>query len=268
MERETRYRFETNLEREDVSVLGSLIGLNHGPHQSDRNLPFISTILFFRTIGANQVLPWHDAEAGLVLIQENLAIEIRRALLPDRPMIVDARVTVMPGGKLQVDAEILDGEGMHLARTTATARSVTTEQIARLQEIPLHSVTRGAKLSTFLTAAVSGEVVDRYVALAGDDNPIHTDPDYARQAGFPGPVLPGALVAGFAQQAVADFFPWLNLLDIRVRFVAAIPVGEQVAISIQERHPATAEADGKLRLFFHRISGGVSMVADARVGSE
>jgi 3-hydroxybutyryl-CoA dehydratase len=53
---------------------------------------------------------------------------------------------------------------------------------------------------TFTSAprAVTGEDVDAFVRLTGDDNRLHTDDAFARQAGFLGRIAHGALVVSLA----------------------------------------------------------------------
>ena len=44
----------------------------------------------------------------------------------------------------------------------------------------------------------------RYAGASGDFNPIHTDAEYARAAGLPGPVLHGLYVMALVARAVTD----------------------------------------------------------------
>lgn len=50
----------------------------------------------------------------------------------------------------------------------------------------------------------SPELVAEFVAATGDDNPLYTDPDAARAAGFEGPVLPPGLAGVWARLAYAS----------------------------------------------------------------
>jgi acyl dehydratase len=45
---------------------------------------------------------------------------------------------------------------------------------------------------------VSGEDIDAFVRLSGDDNRLHTDDAFAREAGFKGRIAHGALVVSIA----------------------------------------------------------------------
>jgi acyl dehydratase len=49
--------------------------------------------------------------------------------------------------------------------------------------------------------ATSRELVERFIAITGDANPLYTDPTASRRAGFPGPVLPPGLAGIWARTA-------------------------------------------------------------------
>jgi acyl dehydratase len=45
---------------------------------------------------------------------------------------------------------------------------------------------------------------NRYAGASGDFNPIHIDPEFARQVGLPGAILHGLYVMGLVSKAVTD----------------------------------------------------------------
>lgn len=45
---------------------------------------------------------------------------------------------------------------------------------------------------------------NRYAGASGDFNPIHIDPEFARQVGLPGAILHGLYVMGLVSRAVID----------------------------------------------------------------
>ncbi|MCP3413638.1 3-alpha,7-alpha,12-alpha-trihydroxy-5-beta-cholest-24-enoyl-CoA hydratase [Bradyrhizobium brasilense] len=73
--------------------------------------------------------------------------------------------------------------------------------------------------------------------LSGDRNPLHSDPEFARQAGFPRPILHGMCTYGLTCRAVlqtyADYDPSAFRLH-RVRFSAPVFPGETVTINLWE----------------------------------
>ncbi len=72
-----------------------------------------------------------------------------------------------------------------------------------------------------LRVTPDGDLTKRYAAASGDPNPIHTDPEFAKNVGLPGIILHGlwtmAQVAR-AQAAVADGDPRaLKRLEVQFR---------------------------------------------------
>jgi acyl dehydratase len=67
--------------------------------------------------------------------------------------------------------------------------------------------------------------------LNGDDNPLHIDPERAKAAGFPRPILHGAATFGIAAHAVlrtvADYDP-TRLASIEARFARPVFPGETI----------------------------------------
>ena len=71
--------------------------------------------------------------------------------------------------------------------------------------------------------------------LSGDYNPIHADPQLARQAGFDRPILQGLCSMGFACRAVADLLPEGNrLVGMDVRFSRPVYPGETLRFEVFE----------------------------------
>lgn len=68
----------------------------------------------------------------------------------------------------------------------------------------------------------------RYAGASGDFNPIHYDEPHAREAGYEGVFAQGMLTAGFAAQAVADWFGLANVRSFGVRFRAQVWPGDTV----------------------------------------
>lgn len=80
----------------------------------------------------------------------------------------------------------------------------------------------------------------RYAGASGDFNPIHQDPEFARQAGMGGVFAHGMLSMGFVAQAVTD---WLGVGTVRklgVRFVALVRLDDVITCTgtVVARRPA------------------------------
>ncbi|MDO8878894.1 MAG: MaoC family dehydratase, partial [Pseudolabrys sp.] len=71
--------------------------------------------------------------------------------------------------------------------------------------------------------------------LSGDVNPLHADPDFARSAGFPRPILHGLATMGVAGHAllrtICGYDP-ARLTAMSVRFSAPVFPGETIRTEI------------------------------------
>jgi acyl dehydratase len=68
--------------------------------------------------------------------------------------------------------------------------------------------------------------------LNGDRNPLHADPEYARRAGFPAPILHGLCTYGIACRAVLQTvagYDHARITAFDVRFSAPVYPGEAIA---------------------------------------
>jgi len=73
--------------------------------------------------------------------------------------------------------------------------------------------------------------------LSGDRNPLHADPDFARMAGFPKPILHGLCTYGFAGRAILQ--AWCDndparLKAFEVRFSGVVFPGETITTDMWE----------------------------------
>jgi len=71
--------------------------------------------------------------------------------------------------------------------------------------------------------------------LCGDRNPLHSDPEFARQAGFPRPILHGMCTYGLTCRAVLQTYADYDVSAFRrhaVRFSAPVFPGETVTVDL------------------------------------
>ena len=68
--------------------------------------------------------------------------------------------------------------------------------------------------------------------LNGDYNPIHSDPEAARESGFERPIVHGLLTFGLAARLLEQTFAPLALGSIRARFAATMFPGETLMLRI------------------------------------
>lgn len=87
----------------------------------------------------------------------------------------------------------------------------------------------------------------RFAGAGGDFNPLHHDPDYARGAGFAGPIAMGQFTAGLMAAWLTDWCGVENVRSFGVRFSAPLAVGDTVEFAAAA-DPAGASSNVKLLL--------------------
>lgn len=82
---------------------------------------------------------------------------------------------------------------------------------------------------------ISDELLDAFVALSGDDSPIHVDAAAARARGFPGRVAHGALLAGLVSGVLGTELPGAAgvLHRLELKFKRPCCVGDQVTVTVR-----------------------------------
>jgi acyl dehydratase len=91
------------------------------------------------------------------------------------------------------------------------------------------------------------EDFDRFAALSGDDNPIHTDPAFAARTRFGRTVAHGLLLSSVLRGLVEQLAPGRSLAEQNLMFPAPTFTAEPMSFS--------AEPDGeRIRLEVRRVS--------------
>ncbi|MFB6112007.1 MAG: MaoC family dehydratase [Halobacteriaceae archaeon] len=80
---------------------------------------------------------------------------------------------------------------------------------------------------------VTREMIDRYAAVVGDENPLHLDQDYAQEGLFGGIVAHGMLGAGLISAALADLPGDIVYVNQDLAFEAPVRPGDQVTATVE-----------------------------------
>jgi 3-hydroxybutyryl-CoA dehydratase len=82
-------------------------------------------------------------------------------------------------------------------------------------------------------ATFSAQQATEFAALSGDINPLHVDEDYAKGAGFPGPVLFGMLTSSLYSRLVGVYLPgkFALLQCIQIDFSSPCYVGDHLHVA-------------------------------------
>jgi acyl dehydratase len=97
-------------------------------------------------------------------------------------------------------------------------------------ELIFEDINIGDEVIDLLKPPITKVQLVRYAGASGDFNPLHTDDEAARAAGFDGVVAQGMLVMGIVAQAVTDWAPKRALKKFKVRFKGATRPGDIIRV--------------------------------------
>ncbi len=111
---------------------------------------------------------------------------------------------------------------------------------------PLAAIRIGEEM-TPLSRAVSQDQIAAYAKAAGDPNPIHLDPEFARGVGLPGTIAHGMLDMAILAEAVGRWVgSYEGVLELGCRFSKPLLPGE--TITCTGRVVSLEEASGTVTL--------------------
>jgi len=93
----------------------------------------------------------------------------------------------------------------------------------------LEDLTEGLKIETERRVVTVSDI-DAFVELSGDRNPLHTDDEYARDAGFAGRIAHGLLVLSIESGLSSEADEWAigAYLEESRRFVEPVLPGDEI----------------------------------------
>jgi acyl dehydratase len=86
----------------------------------------------------------------------------------------------------------------------------------------------GDALPELVTAPVTRHTLGLYAGASGDDNPLHLDSDFARQAGMPDVFAHGMLSMAYLGHLLTNWVEQSAIRSYSVRFVAITHVDDKV----------------------------------------
>jgi|ERR1051325_1135596 acyl dehydratase len=86
-------------------------------------------------------------------------------------------------------------------------------------------------------------VYQRFLDSFDDRSPIHVDADVAREAGFAGPVMHGAILNGFLSHFIGMVFPGGHslLLSVELRFAKPSYLGDTLRLQVKVAQKVDAQ---------------------------
>ena len=106
-----------------------------------------------------------------------------------------------------------------------------------------------------VSRVISAADVQGFADVTGDDNPLHLDPEYARQSRFGVPVVHGVLVMGIVSKVLGRDFPGHGSIAVSmsVKFLRPVPVGSEVTVEIKiaEKIEARKHVRARVAAYVH-----------------
>src|SRR5947209_2008298 len=188
------------------------------------------------------VVPARDIMSA-ALFDPELEVNLARLVHGEEDHVL--HVPIRPGDVLTVEGRLESVETKESGETFTVYTKLTNQTGVTAAEIRSLLFVRGSGSRTksaeqapapepeiaFTTVQkVDEDQTYRYAEASGDHNPIHTDPDFARNvAGLPGIILHGMCTMAFASKAVLDAVAGgdpARLKRIKVRFSKPVFPGE------------------------------------------
>lgn len=112
---------------------------------------------------------------------------------------------------------------------------------------------------------ISQEDVNTYAEVTGDDNPIHVDPEYAKDTRFGKPIVHGAFLLGVISKVLGRDFPGHGsvAVNLSARFLRPIPVGSTIQVEIKVAEKIERHGHVRMRVFIYNEEGKMSVGGEA-----
>ena len=94
--------------------------------------------------------------------------------------------------------------------------------------VGLNTVAVGTAVAERTYPPFTREDLRRYAEASGDLNPLHLDPEFARQAGFDDVIVHGMLGMAMLGRLVTESFPDYRLKLFGARFRKIVPIEEPI----------------------------------------
>ena len=102
----------------------------------------------------------------------------------------------------------------------------------------------------FFTVTVTEEMMNMFLDLSGDTNPLHNDPDFAKEQGYNDKVVYGLLTTSFISKLVGVLLPGKNCLlqGIDIKYSRPVYVGDILIVKgiVDELHESVKRAEIKV----------------------
>ncbi|MCF3945411.1 MaoC/PaaZ C-terminal domain-containing protein [Acidiphilium iwatense] len=238
------------LTRRDTILYALSVGLGQDPLDA-RQLDFVDQHRTLRVLPSMPVVLGHpgfwllDPRTGVDavrVVHGEQSVEILRPLPVEGEVIGRTRITGLVdkgagrGALLYSEKQVIDaasGDVLALTRSTTFLRGDGGFGGPSGPVRPAHPMPEGAP--EFVVDLPTRPEQALLYRLNGDDNPLHADPTFAEQAGFPRPILHGLCTLGVVAHAllrVLGDYDTTAFRSLDLRFSAPVLPGETIRTEI------------------------------------
>ncbi|MCR5672053.1 MAG: MaoC family dehydratase [Butyrivibrio sp.] len=93
------------------------------------------------------------------------------------------------------------------------------------------------------SVTVTSEMMEKFLDICGDNNPLHVDESFAIEKGFDGRVVYGMLTSTFYSTLAGVYLPGKNCIlhGVETSFHAPVYIGDELTVSgfVKVKHEAT-----------------------------
>lgn len=217
--------------------------------------PYLAPALLLSELSVKQRLAFPQTP-GKVLLQEYQSIAYQA------PVRTDEAMTAMASTSLSADSaeygfELLQSGGRTCARLTTVVRLMAPAEVTQAKPARFGKALAGTNWSRPIT--LNQGAIDAYLALSGDENPIHRPPP--DDAPFDRALVPGLLLGSLIQPCCEAGSTGNRLDSLKMRFMAPLFAGEVFRIGTQPRGE-TPDGAARLRAYLAAADERALSVAD------
>ena len=131
----------------------------------------------------------------------------------------------------------------------------------------LPSLAVGDDMPPLVLPPLTRHTLALYCGASGDHNPLHTDIDYARQAGLPDVIAHGMLSMAWLGRAMTQWVPQEHMRAFGVRFVAPTQIGDVITCSGKVTEIVRLDDGRRIRLALQarRQGGDLTLIGEAEL---
>lgn len=94
------------------------------------------------------------------------------------------------------------------------------------------SLKKGENLEQSFSVSITAQMMERFLAITGDENPMHIDAEYAKQNGFKDSLVYGLLTTSFYSTLAGVYLPGKHCLlqEVSAQFTKPVFVGDTLTV--------------------------------------